>query len=321
MPLIIGEDRLIPGFEANLVGLKPGDVDRVRHHLPRRLPGGDARRPAGPLQGRPQGAAREDPPGRGRRVRAEHGRLRGPRRAQGATSTTRLGRNALDRARHEFADKIIEYAVANATIELPDVLVDQEVEVMHDEFRVDARPPGHRRGGVPQGDRPDRGGPPRRVPAARRAAHQGPARAVEDRRRARASTSPTRRRGAGRARPRSATRTRRRSATSSPSAAATSSASRSAGPGSSRRSSTAGSRPIPTIRPLPHLEDDAPSARRRRRRPRPTPPIDATDPGAIPGTDHDRHHHDHDHDRDRGDAGDEDAVKAPAKGGSARASR
>ena len=48
---------------------------------------------------------------------------------------TRLKRNALDRARHEFADKIIEYAVANSTIELPDILVDQEVEVMHDEFR------------------------------------------------------------------------------------------------------------------------------------------------------------------------------------------
>src|SRR4249919_1659425 len=47
----------------------------------------------------------------------------------------RLHRNALARARHEFADKIIEYAVANATIELPDILVDQEVEVMHDEFR------------------------------------------------------------------------------------------------------------------------------------------------------------------------------------------
>jgi trigger factor len=48
----------------------------------------------------------------------------------------RLGRNALDKARHEFADKIIEYAVANSSLELPDVLVDQEVEVMHDEFRA-----------------------------------------------------------------------------------------------------------------------------------------------------------------------------------------
>jgi trigger factor len=47
----------------------------------------------------------------------------------------RLEANALDRARHDFADRIIEYAVANATVELPDVLIDQEVEVMHDEFK------------------------------------------------------------------------------------------------------------------------------------------------------------------------------------------
>jgi trigger factor len=49
---------------------------------------------------------------------------------------TRLERNAVDRARHEFADRIIEYATANATLELPDILIDQEVEVMHDEFRA-----------------------------------------------------------------------------------------------------------------------------------------------------------------------------------------
>ena len=49
--------------------------------------------------------------------------------------TKRLERNALDKARHGFSDRIIEYAVANATIDLPDILVEQEVEVMHDEFR------------------------------------------------------------------------------------------------------------------------------------------------------------------------------------------
>ena len=48
---------------------------------------------------------------------------------------SRLGRNALDRARHGFADRIIDYAVKNATIEIPDLLVDEEVEVMHDELR------------------------------------------------------------------------------------------------------------------------------------------------------------------------------------------
>jgi trigger factor len=47
----------------------------------------------------------------------------------------RLEANALDHARHDFADKIIEYATDNATVDLPDVLIDQEVEVMHDELR------------------------------------------------------------------------------------------------------------------------------------------------------------------------------------------
>ena len=77
----------------------------------------------------------------------------------------RLERNALDRARHEFADKIIEYAIANATLELPDVLIDQEVEVMHDEFRELARPAGDQRGGLPQGHRQDRRRPPRATSA------------------------------------------------------------------------------------------------------------------------------------------------------------
>jgi hypothetical protein len=45
MPLILGQERLIPGFEANLLGLEVG-VDRVRHHLPRRLPGDRAGRQA-----------------------------------------------------------------------------------------------------------------------------------------------------------------------------------------------------------------------------------------------------------------------------------
>jgi len=48
----------------------------------------------------------------------------------------RLERNALDRARHVFSDRIIEFAVANATLELPDLLIDREQEVMLDELRV-----------------------------------------------------------------------------------------------------------------------------------------------------------------------------------------
>ena len=48
----------------------------------------------------------------------------------------RLERNSLDRARHVFADRIIEFAVANATMELPDLLIERELEVMLDELQV-----------------------------------------------------------------------------------------------------------------------------------------------------------------------------------------
>ena len=48
----------------------------------------------------------------------------------------RLERSALDRARHAFSDRIIQYAVANSTLAVPPILIDQEVEVMHDEFRA-----------------------------------------------------------------------------------------------------------------------------------------------------------------------------------------
>ena len=48
----------------------------------------------------------------------------------------RLERNERDRARHRFADRIIEFAVANSTVELPDLLVERELEVMIDELKV-----------------------------------------------------------------------------------------------------------------------------------------------------------------------------------------
>jgi trigger factor len=48
----------------------------------------------------------------------------------------RLEANARDNARHAFADRIIEFAVANASVELPDLLVEREIEVMLDELKI-----------------------------------------------------------------------------------------------------------------------------------------------------------------------------------------
>jgi trigger factor len=134
MPLILGEDRLIPGFEANVIGMTPGGAKGFEITFPEDYP-------------------EESLAGQEVHFDVELKELREKvlpdaddafARNMGAYETLadlkveiaeRLRRNALDHARHEFADKIIEYAVANSTIDLPDVLVDQEVEVMHDEFR------------------------------------------------------------------------------------------------------------------------------------------------------------------------------------------
>jgi trigger factor len=134
MPLILGQERLIPGFEANLEGLKVGDSTEFDITFPDDYPeaelaGGTAHFAVELRELREKVLPELD---------ADFVATLGDFADVGALRAdvrSRLERNALDRARHGFADKIIDYAVANATVELPDILVDQEVEVMHDEFR------------------------------------------------------------------------------------------------------------------------------------------------------------------------------------------
>ncbi len=134
MPLILGEERLIPGFEAHVVGLKPGESTAFDISFPDDYPeeslrGQQARFDVELKELREKILPAEDD---------EFATSLGPFEDLAGLRTevkARLERNALDKARHEFADKIIEYATANATLELPDVLVEQEVEIMHDELR------------------------------------------------------------------------------------------------------------------------------------------------------------------------------------------
>jgi trigger factor len=134
MPLIIGEDRLIPGFEDNLVGLSVGDAKGFDITFPddygeESLAGNEAHFEVELRELREK--IMPDADDDFARSMGDFEDLAVLRREVRA----RLERNALDKARHQFADRIIEYAVANATLDLPDVLIDQEVEVMHDEFR------------------------------------------------------------------------------------------------------------------------------------------------------------------------------------------
>jgi trigger factor len=134
MPLILGQERLIPGFESNLVGLKVGETTEFDVTFPDDYPEAS-------MAGQPAHFSVELKELREKILPeldddflaslgdfASFDALR-------ADIQSRLEANATDRARHTFADRIIEYAVANATVELPEVLVDQEIEVMHDEFK------------------------------------------------------------------------------------------------------------------------------------------------------------------------------------------
>jgi trigger factor len=134
MPLIIGEDRLIPGFEDNLLGAEKGDEREFDITFP-----DDYQEIS--LRGQVAHFAVTVKELRAKVLpEANDDFAKSVGKFEGMADLTvelrkRLEANALDHARHDFADKIIDYATANATLELPDVLIDQEVEVMHDELR------------------------------------------------------------------------------------------------------------------------------------------------------------------------------------------
>jgi trigger factor len=46
-----------------------------------------------------------------------------------------LARRGADEVRHHFADRIIDFATSNASVELPEVMIANEIEIMRDELR------------------------------------------------------------------------------------------------------------------------------------------------------------------------------------------
>jgi len=135
MPIILGQERLIPGFEQHLLGAKVDDTVEFDITFPEdygepSLAGQVAHFSVTVKELREKVLPEVDDDFLA--SLGEFGSLDELR----TDVRTRLEANALDRARHGFSDRIIQYAVDNATVELPDVLIDQEVEVMHDEFRA-----------------------------------------------------------------------------------------------------------------------------------------------------------------------------------------
>jgi trigger factor len=135
MPIILGEERLIPGFEAHIVGSRVGDhvefdIDFPDDYGESSLAGQTAHFAVDVKELREKVVPPVDD-----EFATQMGDFKDVPELRLAIKE-RLERNALDRARHTFSDRIIQYAVANATLEVPPILIDQEVEVMHDEFRA-----------------------------------------------------------------------------------------------------------------------------------------------------------------------------------------
>jgi trigger factor len=134
MPLIIGEDRLIPGFEENLLGAGKGDGREFDIVFPDDYQDESLRGQTAHFSVTIKELRHKVLPEADDAFAKSVGKFADLAELK-AELRKRLEAGALDRARHDFADRIIEYATANATIDLPDVLIDQEVEVMHDELR------------------------------------------------------------------------------------------------------------------------------------------------------------------------------------------
>ena len=134
LPLVIGENRMIPGWEEQLVGMqidetKGFDITFPDDYRVEELRGKQAHFEVTLLDVR-------------ERILPELDDEFAKSVSDGSTVAElrdeirdALGHRAQDEARHEFADRIIDFAASNATVELPEVMVANEVEIMRDELR------------------------------------------------------------------------------------------------------------------------------------------------------------------------------------------
>jgi trigger factor len=135
LPLVIGEDRMIPGWEGELVGLEIGatkgfDITFPDDYRVEDLRGKEAHFEVELLDLREK--LLPDLDDEFAKSVSDVETLDALR----AEIRDALEHRAADEARHMFGDRIIDFATANASVELPEVMVANEVEIMRDELRT-----------------------------------------------------------------------------------------------------------------------------------------------------------------------------------------
>ena len=134
LPLVIGEDRMIPGWEDQLVGMgidetKGFDITFPDDYRVEELQGKAAHFEVTLLDVRERILPELDDEfaksvGEVDSVAALRDEIRDA-----------LAKRAEAEARHGFADRIIDFAASNATVELPEVMIANEIDIMRDELQ------------------------------------------------------------------------------------------------------------------------------------------------------------------------------------------
>jgi trigger factor len=135
LPLILGEDRMVPGWEDQLVGMRVGETREFDLPFPddyrvETLAGKTAHFSVTLTDLRERVLPELDDEFA---ASVSEGQTVDELRAEIRDA---LARRAEAEARHQFGDRIIDYATSNATVELPEVMVANEVEIMRDELRA-----------------------------------------------------------------------------------------------------------------------------------------------------------------------------------------
>lgn len=135
LPLVLGEDRMIPGWEDQLVGMRIGDTREFDLPFPadyrvETLAGREAHYRTTLLDLRERILPELDD---AFAASVTEGQTLAQLRAEIRSA---LEERARAEGRHRFADRIIDFATANASVELPEVMIANEVEIMRDELRA-----------------------------------------------------------------------------------------------------------------------------------------------------------------------------------------
>ena len=134
LPVIIGEGALLPGFDDQLIGMSPGDSKSFELTIPDDHPEEAVRGKRGAFEVTLLDVRERRLPDLDDEFARSVSDAQTVDELRGEVRTALETRAAAD-ARHAFADRIIDFAAANATVEIPEVLVQNEVELMRDELR------------------------------------------------------------------------------------------------------------------------------------------------------------------------------------------